>query len=246
MIIFIHKQIFTTSVGDNTMERLKTYIKGLDEQLNGGIPKGHVVLLAGKPGTMKSSIGYNILYQNALKEGKKGIYMSLEQGRDSLLEHMGELGMDHAAVDSMVNIVDMGYLKSNVDTSEEGQSWMRIFKMYAENIQASMDYEILVADSLPAIEVMADVKNKRAELFRFFGWLRELGVTVFVISEDAREGTLNRDEDFLSDGIIHLDLKRDDNNVNLFLGVAKMRKSNHARGYFPLIFDQDGFEVIQE
>ena len=232
--------------GDDNVERLKTYIKGLDEQLNGGIPKGHVVLISGKPGTMKSSIAYNILYQNALKEGKKGIYMSLEQGRDSLLEHMAELGMDHIAVENMLNIVDMGYLKMNVDTSEEGQSWMRIFKMYAENIQASTDFEIVVADSLPAIEVLADVKNKRAELFRFFGWLRELGATVFVVSEDSAQGDHVRDEDFLSDGIIHLELKRDENNVNLFLGISKMRKTNHKRGYFPLIFDQEGFEVVLE
>lgn len=228
------------------MERLRTYIKGLDEQMNGGIPKGHVILLVGKPGTMKSSIAYNILYQNAIKENRKGIYISLEQGRDSLIEHMQQLGMDHQRVEHNVNIVDMGYLKMNVDTSDETQSWMRIFKMYAENLQEKMDFDILVADSLPAIEVMADVRNKRAELFRFFGWLRELGVTVFIISEDVRKGDLTRDEDFLSDGILHLDLKRDDNNVNLFMGVAKMRKSNHKRGYFPLIFDQEGFEVVLE
>ena len=51
-------------------------------------------------------------------------------------------------------------------------------------------------------------------------------------------------EDFLSDGVLHLDLRREKNKVNLFLGVAKMRKMNHMRGYFPLIFDKNGFEVV--
>lgn len=226
------------------MERLKTYVKGLDEQLNGGIPKGHVVLLTGAPGTMKSSLAYNILYQNAKQGGLRSVYVSLEQGRDSLIEHMEELGMNYTEIENLVNIVDMGYLRMNVDTSDEEHSWMKIFKMYAENLQITVDYELLVADSLPAIEVLADVTNKRSELFKFFGWLRELGVTVFLISEDTSMGSLVRDEDFLSDGIIHLDLKREGNNVNLFLGIVKMRKTNHKRGYFPLIFDNQGFEVV--
>ncbi|HLE46586.1 MAG TPA: ATPase domain-containing protein, partial [Thermoplasmata archaeon] len=28
------------------MDRVKTYIEGLDDALNGGIPKGHVVLVS--------------------------------------------------------------------------------------------------------------------------------------------------------------------------------------------------------
>ena len=44
--------------------RVKTYIQGLDEQMSGGVPKGHVVLISGMPGTMKSSVAFNILYNN--------------------------------------------------------------------------------------------------------------------------------------------------------------------------------------
>ncbi|MCK5038723.1 MAG: circadian clock protein KaiC, partial [Thermoplasmata archaeon] len=82
-------------------ERVKTYIQGLDEQLNGGIPKGHVCLVSGMPGTMKSSVAYNILHNNAKHGGKKGLYISLEQGRDSLIEHMDGLGMPIDEVESL-------------------------------------------------------------------------------------------------------------------------------------------------
>ena len=37
-------------------ELVKTYIKGFDEKLGGGIPEGSVVLVVGEPGTMKSSV----------------------------------------------------------------------------------------------------------------------------------------------------------------------------------------------
>ena len=42
-------------------DRLKTYVEGLDEQLSGGIKKGHVILLAGPPGAMKSSMALNMI-----------------------------------------------------------------------------------------------------------------------------------------------------------------------------------------
>jgi KaiC/GvpD/RAD55 family RecA-like ATPase len=51
-------------------------------------------------------------------------------------------------------------------------------------------------------------------------------------------------EDFLSDGIFHLDLRRRDQSVDLYLSVVKMRKTAHRRGYYPLIFDENGFEVV--
>ncbi|UCF09195.1 MAG: hypothetical protein JSW28_00930, partial [Thermoplasmata archaeon] len=46
-----------------------TYINGLDKQLEGGIPEEHIVLIAGAAGTMKSSIAYNILYNNVKQNG---------------------------------------------------------------------------------------------------------------------------------------------------------------------------------
>ena len=64
------------------VERLKTYIKGLDPHLEGGLPKGHILLFAGQPGTMKSSLAYSILYNNAKENGINGIHISLEQSRE--------------------------------------------------------------------------------------------------------------------------------------------------------------------
>jgi len=63
------------------------------------------------------------------------------------------------------------------------------------------------------------------------------------MEQDSNRFCVNGEE-FLSDGILHLDLRRDDRQVNLFLSVVKMRKTAHRRGYYPLIFDEGGFEVV--
>ena len=49
------------------IKRVKTFIKGLDKEIDGGIPKGSIVMIAGKPGTMKSSLAFNILYKKTLE-----------------------------------------------------------------------------------------------------------------------------------------------------------------------------------
>src|SRR2546430_1179905 len=58
---------------------VKTHIRGFDEDvLRGGIPQGHVVLVRGASGTMKSSLAYYVLYHNALA-GSPGLYVTREQ-----------------------------------------------------------------------------------------------------------------------------------------------------------------------
>src|SRR3990170_324441 len=68
--------------------KVPTYIEGLDETLGGGLPAGHVILLSGLPGTMKSSLAYAILLGNARERGAKGLYVTLEQTRKSLEAQM--------------------------------------------------------------------------------------------------------------------------------------------------------------
>src|SRR6266571_2027723 len=73
--------------------RVRTFVEGLDETLEGGVPWGHVVLIEGAPGTMKSSLGFSILLQNAARAGLHCLYLSLEERGSSLLKQMGSLGL---------------------------------------------------------------------------------------------------------------------------------------------------------
>lgn len=227
-----------------TGERVKTYIRGLDDQLQGGVPIGHVVLIAGKPGTMKSSVAFNILYHNA-KENRGGAYVTLEQSRGSMLDNMAGMGMDVKGLDKHMSVLDFAMIRKKLKQLSK-QSWIEVFKMYVSNLKKSMDLDLLVIDSLPVLQVMAKFKEPRDDLFRFFEWLRDLDITTFLITEMKQDSGRFSDngEDFLSDGIVHLDLTRQDRVVNLFMSVVKMRKTGHKRGYFPLIFVDGGFEIV--
>src|SRR6266566_5273040 len=86
---------------------VKTHIRGFDDDvLRGGIPQGHVILIRGASGTMKSSLAYYVLYHNALA-GVPGLYVTLEQSAGSLLEHVASLGLKATSVSEALPILDL-------------------------------------------------------------------------------------------------------------------------------------------
>jgi len=72
-------------LSESTPERIPTYVVGLDDRLSGGIPRGHIVLVAGPPGSLKSSFVYRILFYEAKEHAASGLYLSMEQSRASLI-----------------------------------------------------------------------------------------------------------------------------------------------------------------
>jgi KaiC/GvpD/RAD55 family RecA-like ATPase len=226
-------------------KRVRTYIEGFDEALEGGVPKGHVCLVCGSAGTMKSSIAYNILYRNAIENGAKGLYLSLEQNRPSLEDHMYGLGLNLQRTAGLVEIWDLGLLRSKLIS---GETWLNLLKKDLGEYKAKNGLDLLVLDSLPALDIIAKFKDIREELFYLFEWLRELSVTSFLISE-MTEGSMiysKHDEDFLADAIIHLKMQFvDDVHVQRRVRAVKMRNTKHSMDYYTLLFDAGRFSTTK-
>ena len=229
------------------MERIPTFIEGFDDKLNGGIPKGNIVLFAGEPGTMKSSVSFYMLYHNAIKKGLKSVYVTLEQSRDSLLTHMNGLGMDISKVEDKISVVDLGLIRKNLDRLGQ-ETWLQIFKMYAQNLKDNLDYEVLVLDSLPVLEMLANFERPRDDLFHFFEWMRSMDLSIWLITEmkHGKEDYGDNGEDFLADGVVHLKMERvDDINIQRRIRCAKMRKTNHSPNYYTLLFEGGKFQATR-
>lgn len=230
------------------MKRIATGSESLDRILDGGIPIGHLVLLAGAPGTMKTSLAYSILHANALS-GVKGLYVSLEQGRASLVDHTENMGFDVKAAKGALSILDLATLRKRMG---ESGSWLDLFRMYTQSIRTGFPYQILVLDSLDALELLAKFRNYRQDTFELFKWMRGLGCTSIVLGElpstgprDPPEAFGKHREDYLADGIIHVRMeKRGDFEVKRVIRVVKMRGANHDTGYYSLVYDK-GFRVTE-
>ena len=227
------------------MERIKTYIERMDERLEGGIPKGSVSLICGTPGCMKSSLAYSILYKNAVEGNLKGLYITLEQGIPSLKKQMEMLGMVEES--EKLDIVDHKMIDKElgVDLKFELNSIKKV-KYYMDDLLKREDYDLIAIDPLNALYSLTTIKNPRREVYLFFEGLRETGITSFLISEmnqgDSRFGKYGV-EDFLSDAIIHLDFRREKDILERYLGIVKMRCTNHNLQYFPLFYNKNGFVI---
>lgn len=228
--------------------RIKTYVRNLDELLGGGIPQGYVVLLSGAPGTMKSSFAYSILYQNAIREGRKGAYFTLEQGKELTLEHTASMGMTDPRGTGNITTLDMGNIRKNLSYLQGRGTWLDLFKMYCNNVMKADSVSTLVVDSLDVLEAMAKLQERRTELYYLFEWLRELGPLTLLISErplGLSGGVVAPEEAYLADGIITLEMHpTTDLFVQRRLRIAKMRATKHETGYYALSYE-DGFEVTR-
>lgn len=228
-----------------TRARIKTYVRGLDEAIGGGFPEGHVVLVTGAPGTMKSSLAFSILYRNALHEGRHGAYFTLEQSKDVLAEQMASMGMADPKALGKLLLMDMGSIRKNLSFLQGRGTWLELFKMYTNNVMKSEPIGCLVVDSLDVLETMAKMADRRQELYLLFEWLRDLGPLTLVTSEQPlpAEGARTPDEAYLADGILQLELRPGSDFLARRLRVAKMRTTKHDTGYFGLTFDEGEFAV---
>jgi len=231
------------------IDRVKTYIHNFDDYIQGGVPKGHVILISGTPGTMKSSVCYSILYNNAKHHGIRSVYMTLEQSKENLLQQMNLMGLNDPVVQEKVYVLDLATIRKNVTEMMSKGSWMQVFKMYAETVKKDQGYDILVLDSLDVLEMAAQLNNdRRNDLFYLFMWLRNMGVTSFLISETSPDQMFNSrfEEGYLADGVISLKLQNiGEADVQRRIRCIKLRSTNHKTGNFSLMFSDGMFRATQ-
>lgn len=229
------------------MDRVKTYVDGFDDLLGGGIPEGSVVLVAGTPGTMKTALTFSLLYEN-VKAGSKALYISLEESQEDLRAAMSDLGL--ADLDDLeLYILDIGKIRLEHKEEELAKNWLEILQKYIEQRVRMNGFDLVAVDSLEALYSLSRLDHPRRDLFHFFGFLKGLDATTFLISEvsTANDGRIGRyDEEFLADGILYLrHFEKGETDVQLRLRCVKMRRTRHEQGYFALIREKGRFQITR-
>jgi len=232
--------------------RIPTYVKGLDERLGGGIPRGHVVLVSGPPGSFKSTLAFRILYRQAIDHGASCLYLSMEQSRGSLAVQMASLGMDPAKAKG-VHVIDVRALRRELEEIREQPRWLLGLRRQLGRYKEETGCDLLAIDSLDALYALTPFENPRNEIFQFFEELRELEATTFLVSEMARDSSRLAQfgvEEFLADTIVHLRLREVDSgmstSVRRYIAVVKMRGVPHDLDYYPLLVERGNFEIVSE
>jgi circadian clock protein KaiC len=252
------------------IKRVKTYIDGLDQNLEGGIPRGHIVLVNGTSGTMKSSISFNVLYNEALS-GNIGFYLTLEQSSASIIQHMINLDFDLSKINliTISNIsgmdkelksaksskkgslilADLGPIRKKVKDTKfsSGSDWLNAIKNLTTKVTKDTNCQLFVLDSMSALYALSRFENPRSKLFYIFEFLRGLELTSFLITETPADKVRHTEfgvEEYLADGIIRLELAERYRRVTRELTIAKMRATNCNLDIFTLDYKNKKFKVM--
>jgi KaiC/GvpD/RAD55 family RecA-like ATPase len=222
--------------------RVPTGIDGLDSLIEGGFPRGSLILLAGNPGTGKTIFGMQFLYKGTENYGENGIYVSFAESEDTIIHNMSKLfGLD-------LRERKEGYGKVEIldftTVTEKGLS--TILEMILEEVTA-LKAKRLVIDSFTAMaQAFKEPIEARIILHNILGKLvRQLGCTTILIVEvpTASEKIGISIEEFVADGVIVL--KTHDYNDMLIreIKVEKLRGTKIERRKF-LFTLHKGFQVF--
>ena len=221
-------------------------IRGLDEILDGGLPRGRPTLLAGGAGSGKTMIAMEFLLRGATQYNEPGVFISFEERTEDLVKNFASLGWNLKDIENSKKLaLDYVHIERS-EIEETGEYDL-------EGLFIRLNYAI---DSIGAKRVVLDTVESlfgglsnqgilRAELRRLFNWLKEKGVTAIITGEKG-EGTLTRHglEEYVSDCVILLDHRIEGQVSTRRLRVVKYRGSTHGTNEYPFLMDEHGISVL--
>lgn len=192
----------------DSTDRSLTGVTGLDEILNGGLPRGRFYLLRGSAGTGKTTLGLQFLMQG-VRDGEPVLYVSLSQTEDELVQIAQSHGwsLDGIAVQSLSTSDELPDLADQTIFQSADLRLDRTRDAIQKQIE-ELKPKRIVYDSLLEIRLLASDSQKfRREILGFKSFLNTAGITTLLIDTE-HHGNGDRAEDQLENiahGIIRLE-----------------------------------------
>lgn len=229
-----------------SLAKSPTGISGFDELTLGGLPKGRPTLVCGTAGCGKTLFAATFLVHGARELDEPGVFVSFEERPSDIVENVASLGFD---LDALIEAEKVVIEHIEVDPSEVAE----IGDFDLEGLFLRLE---LAIDSIGAKRVVLDTIESlfsaftnqavlRAEIRRLFDWLKDRGLTT-VITGERGDGALTRQglEEYVSDCVLLLDHRVQNQISTRRLRIVKYRGSSHGTNEYPFLIDQGGFSVL--
>lgn len=221
-----------------TEKLIPTGIPGLDKMLGGGYEKGAVVVVTGGPGTGKTTMGLQFLYNGATEYDEGGMYITFEEQKETILRHVGKFGWNFASLEKNKKLVFIEYPPHEVDRflSEGG---------IIEDMIHEYKIKRIVIDSMTTFLALYDSDYRRRQAFlKMMETLRKWGCTAVLTCEGdvSPDGEIRTHFgiEFLSDGLIAMHSIHKGEVVEIAMEVVKMRGIAYEHRLVPVRFTASG------
>ena len=228
------------------IEKAPTGIDGLDQITGGGLPRGRPTLICGGPGCGKTLLGMEFLVKGATLFNEPGVHIAFEETPTELAQNVASLGFD---VEGLVRAEKLAFDHIHIDANEIAETGEFDLEGLFIRIGLAIDSVNAKRIVLDTIETLfAGLSNEavlRSELIRLFRWLKDRGVTAIVTGERG-EGQLTRQgmEEYVSDCVILLDHRVNDQLSTRRLRIVKYRGSTHGTNEYPFLIQEAGISVL--
>jgi KaiC/GvpD/RAD55 family RecA-like ATPase len=239
------------------MERISTGVTGLDELMEGGIPRGFNVLVSGSPGTGKTIVGLQFIHEG-VKNGEAGIYVSFEQFREDIIRQAEQFGWSDIRNEKLFSLLSikhkdiqsfMSYLKDEAEAKNARRmviDSLSVLSVYTNILEDPEQTKIMELSMDLHSKVPLDPEQMRRQtLYHILSKIKGMGLTTLLISEKNIADTIARDEvsEFACDGLIVFKKVTIGSDVIRSVLVEKMRQTRINAGAHNMEFSNQGIVV---
>ena len=216
------------------MQRLATGIKGFDDLIDGGIPKGYSVLLTGPIGSHVNLFAIEFLYRGALN-GERTIFASFEKDEEEIIQMGSVFDWKIKELMKSKNIIGHRSELFNFDKFVSG----------LEDAIYSYKADRLVLDSVSFLGQFFDSAFKlRTGMNELIKMLEKQKCTTLMIAETHGDDLSSFGvEEFVTDGVIQLHLIKSKRELVHAISVRQMNSTKFSSRLRPFDLGKDGLEV---
>ncbi len=225
------------------MNRVKTDIQGFDDMLGGGFLPQTANLVEGAPGTGKTTLGMQFIYNGIVKYNEPGLIITFEEFPQQYYHDAASFGWDFAKLEAE------GKLKVIMTSPEVSKADLENVGGIIETQVAQMGVRRILVDSITHFDRLTQnpTELRRIE-YGFINALKREGVTSLLTKEssallgEAPEG--DSEIAFVVDSYSILRYVEIDSAISKAILVLKMRGSDHAKDIRQYEIDsQTGFQL---
>jgi circadian clock protein KaiC len=225
------------------MNRVKTGIQGFDDMLGGGFLPQTANLVEGAPGTGKTTLGMQFIYNGIVKYNEPGLIITFEEFPQQYYHDAASFGWDFAKLEKE------GKLKVIMTSPEVSKADLENVGGIIETQVAQMGVRRILVDSITHFDRLTQNSTELRRIeYGFINALKREGVTSLLTKEssallgEAPEG--DSEIAFVVDSYSILRYVEIDSAISKAILVLKMRGSDHAKDIRQYEIDsQTGFQL---
>lgn len=224
------------------MKRWTTGIAELDLVLDGGLPAGSLVVVAGGPGTGKTILAQQICFANATPDRKAVYYTTFSEPHAKLVRHLEPFDFfDAGALEERVEFINL----ESMLLEEAGRDGDALAPAVTEIVRTTFERKpsVVVVDSAKALRDFADERAVRRMFYDLSGRVAHTDTVLLFLGEYAPEEMEGDPEFSLADGILQLAYVPHEPIDRRWLRVLKLRGADHRGGKHALQIGRTGIRL---